>query len=482
MSPAPSVAPYPRVLFAALESGVGKTSVSAGLLAALRKRHIPVSAFKCGPDFLDPQVLRRAGNLPSVGNLDLWLTPKSLVRDRFRERALPRPPGLTVVEGVMGLFDTSSWGTSTYDVARLLGIPIVLVVDAARSVESVAAHVRGAVKLLPGTRIAGAIVNHAGPGWHSRTARASIEERARVPVLGLLPWSKEVQLPEKHLGLATPTTEPGKAWSRLIGSLGDWIEENVDLEQVQSIARSAPPLPLLRHSAVARPGSSRRVEVGLAEDAAFCFTYPESIEALEREGARIRRFSPIAGEQVPAGVDAIYLPGGYPELHASAIAENTPFLRELRAWVGDGRPLYAECGGMMILLERLRDLGGRDHRMAGAFPGRTQMTPRIAGFGYGEAILQRPCLWGPPGAKVRGHLYHHSRRTSPNNVPWSWEFHPANGASPIEDGYSRGQALAGYLHVRFDACPGLTRGLLGIDGRGSGPVGKRRSRGGVAAT
>lgn len=441
----------PRLLISALASGVGKTSISAGLLAALRQDATQVSAFKCGPDYLDPQILRAAGSLREVRNLDLWLTSPSLMRTSFRTYAARGPKALTLVEGAMGLFDTSVWGTSNADVSRSLSLPVVLVVDASRSVESVAASVRGAKALLPPGRLVGVLVNQAGRGWHAETTRKAIEVRARVPVLGTLPFAPEVRIPERHLGLRTPTTDPDAGLSARVGELSGWVKENVDLEAVREAAETAPSLPAARKAVQSSSSSGRTVAV--ASDPAFCFTYPENLEVFRARGDLVQTFSPMSGEGLPPSTDVVYLPGGYPELHAESLSRAEPLRKELKGWVQDGRPLFAECGGMMFLLDELVDAEGRRHAMSGAFPGSSKIGPRLAAFGYVEAVVREPSPFGDPGVQVRGHVFHHSVRTAPETTRWAWELHPRRGGTSSPDGYLRGRALAGYLHARLDANP-----------------------------
>lgn len=198
----------------------------------------------------------------------------------------------------------------------------------------------------------------------------------------------------------------------------------------------------------------------MASDEAFCFVYPETLEALRSAGARLRTFSPVAGEGLPPECDAILLPGGYPELHAGPLSRNEKLRRELRSWVRDGRPLLAECGGMMVLLESLRDLQGHAYPMAAAFPGSTRMSPRLGGFGYVEATVVRSSLFGARGARVHGHLYHHSVRKARPSQPWALRVTPLTGAPPVADGYRAGRALASYVHTRFDRVPGLLTRFL----------------------
>lgn len=450
---------FPRIVIAASASGAGKTSTTAGILAASAKRGRPVSPFKCGPDFLDPQVLRAAAGAPSASNLDRWLTDDATLLAGFRRHAKSGPRALNLIEGVMGVLDSSSWGTSTADVANALDAPIVLVVDASRAAESVALQVRGAAELLPPGRLAGAIVNRVGLGWHALATRREIEERCGVPVLGSLPWSPEIELPDQPLGLLTPITRPGLDWSRKFRALGDWVADGVDLERLTEIAQGAGPLPRAPGLEVDRDAYNR-ASIAVAQDAGFCFTYPENLEAFLDRGARVESFSPIAGDALPPSADAVYLPGGYPESHAAALSCNRGLARELRAWVRDRKPLLAECGGMMVLLDHLVDAAGSSHRMSGAFRGSTRIQPQLAGFGYGEAHLRRRSLLGNPGGRVRGHVYHHSRRTMPASPSWAWLYLPRNGAPPTGDGLHQGLSVASYLHVRLDEYPHIVNRML----------------------
>lgn len=451
--------PYPRLVIAAAGSGAGKTSVTAGLLAALAARGTTVAPFKCGPDFLDPQLLRTAARSVSASNLDRWLTSDRAFEAGFRRHALPGRRDVNVIEGVMGVLDTSLWGTSTGDVAARLAAPIVLVVDASRSAESVALEVRGARDLLPGGSLAGVVVNRVGSGWHARAVRQALESAAGVPVVGMLPWSDAVGIPEQRLGLWTPQTRPAPAWNRTLRALGEWVADGVDLDQIVDIARTAPPLPETVAPGPAAPVGAGRC-LAVAADPAFCFTYPESLEAFTDRGARIEPFSPVAGQPLPPSADAVYLPGGFPESHAAALARNEGLRRELRQWVDDGRPLLAECGGMMYLLERLVDLNGRSYRMVGAFRGLSAMQARLGGIGYGEARLRRRSLLGSRGQRLRGHVYHHSRRAVPAGRSWAWRYWPRSGGVATDDGLSRGRAVASYLHLRLDAYPRVVEAML----------------------
>lgn len=454
------VSPAPRLLVAGLSSSVGKTTVASGILGALRSQGHHVAAYKVGPDFLDPHILGYAAG-SAARTLDPWLvTPGRMVRE-FLDTAPRGGRGVSVVEGVMGVLDGSTWGTSSGDVARLLGIPIVLVLDASASSETLQIQARGARAVL-GRGLAGVVINRAGRGWHAATARRVVETGAKVPVLGVVPWESSAQLPERHLGLVTPWTDGTPEVHRRVRAAAALVAGSIDLEALLRIARASASLPGPRAPS-RRPGprhGSSNVGVAVALDPAFCFLYPENLEAIEAAGGRVLKFSPLSGDSVPAGAEVVYLPGGYPELHARRLARQEGLRRELRSWVREGRPLWAECGGMMYLLGQLTDLHGRRHRMVGALPGSTSMGARLGGLGYVEGRTTRATVLGPRGTRLRGHLYHHSVRTAPRGYPWALRLAPLSGRRAAPDGYAQGHAFASYVHVRFDGNPGLLPRLL----------------------
>lgn len=464
-APATPTEEYPRLLVAGTGSSAGKTLVAAGLLEAFRAEGGPVAGYKCGPDFLDPAVLSVAARSPAR-NLDPFLLSPSLLRTSFVAHAPPGPRGLSLVEGVMGILDTRSWGTSSADVADLLSLPIVLVLDARSSSETLGMVAAGARRVLGAPPLGGFVLNGVAEGWHSRATREAVEKASRLPVLGTLPWSPLLHLPERHLGLVNPRTDRGFRFDRWLGTLGGMVRERFDLPALRSLARSAPRLPSSPAGAPAVARGGRRSVVAVARDEAFSFLYPENLEVLERAGARVRTFSPVRGDALPPTAEALYLPGGYPELFGKELGENGPLRREVRQWVREGRPLYAECGGMMFLLHSLRDGEGRTFPMAGAFPGRATLSPRLGGFGYVTARARRPCPLGAKGAMVRGHLYHHSVREAPRDQSWALTLRPRAGGAPLADGYGTGAILASYLHVRLDTVDGFAARFLG---EGAGP-------------
>ncbi len=443
---------------AGLTSSAGKTTFSAGLLSAYRSRGLKVQGFKCGPDFLDPQVLSAASGTPA-GNLDPFLLPAPLLMESFLRRAPRGHRGLSLVEGVMGVLDTASWGTSSWEVAQTLRLPTVLVLDASASSESLAISAAGARQLLGRGGLKGFLLGRVGGAWHETAVRRAVEGASGLPVLGSLPWDLALAVPERHLGLRTPVTDPGKGLNGTLRRLGEAVAARVDLEALLRVARSAPPLPEVPGLPPAHGDLTGR-STALAQDEAFCFLYPENVELLRTGGARLLPFSPVRGDPLPPSTDAVVLPGGYPELHAEALRDNEALRRELRSWVRQGRPIYAECGGMMFLLDSLTDAEGRRFPMAGAFPGRTRLSPRLGGFGYATGRLRRSGLLGTRGEELRGHLYHHSLRTSPPGYAWGMTVRPRNAAPSHGDGYGSGAQFASYLHLRWDTVGDFPHRLL----------------------
>jgi len=447
----------PRLLVASLRSGTGKTLVTAGILGASRRRGWRVAPFKCGPDFLDPQILTTAAGGVPARNLDLWMASPSEVRRNFIERSKMGLRSVNLIEGVMGLWDTRSWGTSSWDVARLLRAPVILVVDGGSSAESVAAEVRGARSLARSGVLCGVLVNRAGDGWHARAIRDSIERWGGLRVFGLLPYEPRVRIPERHLGLVTPVSERRREVESAIRYASRWVEAHVDIASLLKVAEEAPPLPG-EARALTRPSGAGGC-LAVASDEAFSFIYPENLDAVRQRGARVIPFSPLRDDPIPPAATAVYLPGGYPELRATDLERSRFVTQDIREWARDGRPLYAECGGMMVLLERLVEGYGEAHKMAGIFPGDTRMTSRLQGFGYVEARVLRSCLLGPRGTAVRGHIFHHSVRHCPSPQSYTLRVVPRSGGSSLRDGLAQGQTFASYVHLRFESAPRLLEAL-----------------------
>jgi len=431
--------PRPLVI-AAPASGSGKTTLTLGLLAALRRRGVAVAPFKVGPDYIDPGHHAAACGRVSR-NLDGWMCSQETVREIYAQGCAGAQ--LAVVEGVMGLYDGARGESdegSTAEIARWLDGEIVLVVDARSQARSVAALVKGFVEFDPRLRFAGVVLNRVGSPRHEELLRAALASVPGLPpLLGCLPREAELALPERHLGLVTAgDVETDYAL------LADLVERHLDLDNLL-----AGRLRELLLAEIPVPESRKRVRIGVAHDAAFCFCYPENLERLEAAGAELAYFSPLADAGLPAGIDGLYLPGGYPELHAGRLAANAGLLAQIRDLALAGLPVYAECGGLMLLC---REIDGQV--MAGVFPAQARMLPRRQALGYREVTLRQDGPLGPAGTLARGHEFHYSALEMPQSVGRDYRL-ARHGAELGTEGYRIGNVLGSYIHLHFAGNPQL---------------------------
>jgi cobyrinic acid a,c-diamide synthase len=425
-------------------------------MAALTRRGFRVAPFKVGPDYIDPQLHRRAAGRPSY-NLDTYLVPAPRVQDTFWRVA--READVAIIEGVMGLFDgsapTSRVG-STADVAVLLQAPIVLVIDAAGMAASVGALVHGFRTYDPDVRVAGVILNRVGGEGHYHYLLPALVQEG-VEVLGYLPKDPELVIPERHLGLL-PASEEDRV-TPLLERLIALTERHVDLNGVMQLAQSAPPPVSL--DSVSHQSSSPRIRVAWAQDEAFHFAYQENLDLLAAAGAEIVLFRPLHDAHVPDGIDAIWLSGGFPELFAAPLAANTAMRESLHACAEQGVPIYAECGGFMYLCEWLEDAHGRRYPQVGLIPGGTRMTEQLQQFGYAEATFLQDTLLGPRGTTVRGHRFHYSVY-EPGVTSGSAAYRITRrrtGEAQLE-GFHMRNVLATYFHIHLGSQPQMARCLV----------------------
>jgi len=455
-----------RVLVVAgTASGVGKTSVTLGLLSALRRRGLRVQAFKVGPDFIDPGLHEVASGRASY-NLDGWMCGREVVLATVARRAADAD--VAIVEGVMGCFDgidgTSDDG-STAQIASWLGAPVVLVVDAGAQSRSAAATVLGFERFDPALNVAAVIVNRVGSDTHARWVSEAIRAACRAVPVGAIPrddawWA----MPERHLGLLT-AADGVLAGERLV-RMADTVERSVDLERLLSLASplswgAGPPTSQLR-STPGNPGrtSMPRATIGIARDHAFQFYYAENLDLLREAGADLVEWSPLADGE-PPDVDGLYFGGGYPELDAQHLADNARCRQSVRRFALDpGRPVYAECGGLMYLAESLEDADGRVHEMVGLLPARVTMRPPRMSLGYLGVTLTAPTPLGPAGTVARGQEFHFSTLSPvPASVPRAYGVTAPGGATRAE-GYVVGRSLMSYVHLHFASNPALARGFV----------------------
>jgi cobyrinic acid a,c-diamide synthase len=434
-------------LVAGTASGVGKTTISVGLIAALRRRGHRVQPFKVGPDYIDTSYHARAAGRPSR-NLDVWLLEPAVVKALFA-RAM-QSADVAVVEGVMGLFDGRLGGegqASSAHLARELGLKVVLVVDAAKLSWSAGALVLGYKSFDPGLDLAGVILNRVGGPRHVEELKTSIEQRAGVPVLGWLGREPGLAVPERYLGLI-PTTE-GAVADAYFEAAEQAVARGVDLERLLRLT-TARPLdgPTSGPAAFPETNARPRTAIAVAQDQAFSFYYQDSLDLLEAWGAELIPFSPLHDSRLPERIGGVWLGGGFPELFARELAANTAMLASLRQAVPNDLAVYAECGGLMLLGRRLRDADGQQHLMAEVVPLDSTLAGQRLTIGYREATAARTSVLLEAGESVRGHEFHWSALERP--APASSAAYAIDGQP---EGYAAGGTLASYLHVHLAARP-----------------------------
>jgi cobyrinic acid a,c-diamide synthase len=448
----------PGFLIAGAASGVGKTTVTLALSAAALGRGLIVQPFKGGPDYLDAGHQTRIAGRASR-NLDTWMLSQDSNRDIVRRAA--RGADVLIVEGMMGLFDgkDSASGTgSSAEIAGLLQLPIVLVVDAAKSARSIAAVVLGFETFDPAVPIAGVILNRVASERHFRMLESAILSRCRTPILGWLPREASIAIPERHLGLQTPEEQPASGLDAQLTTLAILAERHLDLNRIFALRcgldLEKSPAPALQ--------SGPRMRIGVARDAAFSFYYEDNLDLLRELGAEMVSFSPLMDRSPPPLLDAIYLGGGYPESHAQQLSGNTSMLHAIRDFAASGRPVYAECGGMMYLTRSLTDKEGNEHDMAGVLSFAVEMTSKLVRFGYVTVEFAEDCLLGPAGTAIRGHSFHHSRILGIPETPGCYVVKYSLSGQRESEGFVKvgTNVLASYIHLHFRANPVVAQNLL----------------------
>lgn len=439
----------PRLLVAGVASGVGKTTVTVALARALQAQGRRVALFKCGPDYLDPTYHRLVSGRPSH-NLDGWMMGREAVLETFL--AETSEADIALIEGVMGLFDgrtPRSLEGSSAEIAGWLDAPVLLVVDASGMARSVAALAQGFAQFDRSLTLAGVFCNRVGSASHLDLLR---EACPSPPVVGGMLREEVGAFPSRHLGLEPAEQTISQA------SLDSWCERlarHTDLARVLALADCAPALPC---PAPAPAAQGKRCRIGFACDDAFFFYYPYNLRLLERFGAELVPFSPLADARLPQ-VDGLYLGGGYPELHAQALEDNLAMRRAVRDFAARGGPIYAECGGLMYLSEAIIQRDGGRREMVGVLPGAAVMQPKLAALGYVEVHTAVPTLLGEAGLVFRGHQFRYSRFEAAK-PPTQYRLHARRSAEPVLEGYGEGNVLASYVHAHWASCPRAAAGFV----------------------
>lgn len=448
----------PRLLIAAPHGRSGKTTVTLGLVAALAGRELSVQPFKKGPDYIDPSWLTGAGGRP-CRNLDLFMMGEEATLSAFRQGSAGAD--VAVIEGAMGLYDGLDLeGTgSTAQLARLLAAPVLLVVDATRMTRSVAALVSGYQHFEPGVNVAGVVLNNVARGRHEKMLVGALERYCGIPVLGCIPRREQLAIPDRHLGLV-PRAED----DRLVPALESArrvVVEQLDLDRILEIARSAPPM--ARGGGIVHGSSTPSVRIGVLLDRVFTFYYPENLEALQRAGASLHYVDSLADPALPE-LDGLYVGGGFPEVFMEQLEANRSLRADLRRQIEAGLPVYAECAGLIYLSQRVR-WEGRSAEMVGALPCEIEMTSRPQGHGYVVAEVVGDTPFFRRGEVLRGHEFHNTRVSSLNRKGVEFAYRLRRGAGidgDHNDGLLVGSVLASYTHLHALGAPGWAESFVKV--------------------
>ena len=435
-----TVLPPPGLMIAAPRSGSGKTTLTLGLLRALSRAGLRVGSAKCGPDYIDGSFHRAATGQASM-NLDSW----SMSPDLMAGLAAGVGAGcdLVICEGLMGLFDGVPGAPgrtgSSADVAAALGWPVLLVIDASGQSQSAAAVVKGCATYDPRIRIAGVVLNRLGSPRHARLAGDAIAALG-IPVVGTVPRSSDIALPERHLGLVQ-AGETGDL-DRRLDQMADFVVANTDIDSIRALADVGTTGAGRVGEALKPPGQT----IAVARDDAFSFLYPHILQGWRDQGAEIRFFSPLADEAPALDSDACWLPGGYPELHAGRLAGSGHFLDGLRRFA-EVKPVHGECGGYMVLGHALIDADGVAHPMAGLLDVTTSFAKRKLHLGYRQAVLSGPSCLGPAATVLRGHEFHYASIVGQGDDASLAMVVDAYGSAPAPTGSRRGLVSGSFFHV-----------------------------------
>lgn len=446
-----------RLVIGAPQGRCGKTTFTVGLLRALKRRGTVVQPFKKGPDFIDPSWHSAAAGR-ECRNLDAFFMDP----DQIRLSLIKASQGstLSIIEGAMGLFDglDLAGSSSTAEIAKITQSPVLLVVDATRMTRSAAAMVMGYQHFDPGVKIVGVILNKVARPRHEKMMREAIEQFCGIPVVGAIPKDAMLSIPDRHLGLVTNGEIAEE--SRLLDYLADVISKHVDLDRVYSLANQAPVLPLTRKAGIAsftghlnRNAASNKVRIGVIQDKAFSFYYPENLEALQDSGAEIVKINALTDARLPGELDALYIGGGFPEVFARELEQNKSLRSDIRVAAESYLPVYAECGGLMYLGRTIQN-GNDSYGMAGVLPLDTVLENKPQGHGY--TIMQPIAAnaWFAENQEVRGHEFHNSRVINLDpDVRFAFSVERGHGIDDKHDGIIYKSVFAAYNHVHALGCP-----------------------------
>ena len=442
----------PRLIVAGTHSGVGKTTVTLALTLALRDSKLPIQPFKVGPDYLDPTYHTLAASRP-CRNLDGWMMGEAAVRQSLARASAGA--SLAIIEGVMGLYDGAGVGSevgSTAQMAKWLGAPVILVIDASGMATTAAALALGCVRYDPDVPWAGVIFNRVGSERHLAWLREAVERTTSLKVLGGLPVDAGIAIPERHLGLvgADRSIMTPDLNGRLVELARQWFD-------LRTILHLAADVPQIDAPPIVTTERTRSCRIGVARDEAFSFYYLDNLELLEAAGAELLPFSPVHDDALPPDLDGLYLGGGYPELHAEALAAGRPMREAIAQFARGGGSVYAECGGLMYLSQTLRTLDGIRHRMVGLLPGEVRMLQKRKTLGYREVEALEDLPFLAKGERARGHEFHYSEWIDESEPigEWSRPYHLLDKTGRVlgREGWRWRNVVASYIHLHFGSNP-----------------------------
>ena len=429
----------PRLVVAGITSGVGKTSITSAIIYGIKKRGYSIQPFKVGPDYIDPSYLSAISG-KDAKNLDVWLMGESELLHSFVKNSTS---DISVIEGVMGYYDGFGGKTnfaSTHHVASLLKAPTILVLDASKAARSIAATALGFAKFHRNSRIVGIILNKIGSKKHENMCKQALAN-LKIPILGSIVKNSE-SMESRHLGLI-PVKEQ-KSLQNKIRKVSREISDGLDIDKIVQICKNVPQLPK------ARPKKFKKLTstVAIALDSSFNFYYHDNLEALRREGAKLKFFSPVSDKKIPA-CDLIYIGGGFPEVLGQSLERNTTMRRLIKKRAEEGITIYAECGGLMYLTKSI-SFGNKKYKMVGLFDAETQMTKKMT-LNYTEGRIRSNCIVSAP-AKFRAHEFHYSKiRNLPRDAKLVYDLKIGEGIVGKRDALSEYNTLASYCHLYFDS-------------------------------
>ncbi len=451
----------PRIVIAGTHSGVGKTTISTGIMAALKLRGRSVQGYKVGPDYIDPSYHSAATGQPSR-NLDRWLLGTHL-KPIFTQSAIGH---WAVIEGVMGMFDgmsgTQGFG-STADISKELRAPVILIVDASSMSRSAAALVYGFNNFDPDVNLAGVIFNRVKSPMQEKMLKGALQE-IDIQVIGNIPREIDLTLPERHLGLI-PVGEQTLEGD-FLQNLASLITKHVDLEQIEKIMEHAPKHESTgqEYSFLGKP-SEKKLNIGIAWDEAFLFYYHDALNLAKASGFNLVPFSPLHDLDLPPNLDGLWFGGGFPELHLEKLSGNQSIKEAISKFARSGKPIYAECGGYMYLGETIKDFNSKSYPLVGLIPMVSEMTSRLQNMGYRQGVFQTDNFLGPKGTVVHGHEFHYSQVSFNSNPIHAYQLFRGNNAERLE-GFARDNVVASYLHLHFGGHPELLQHWSALNNTG----------------